>query len=106
MTTSGRAVGSSACRRKRWKYWAGGRAVRDPDVVLGRELEEALEPGAGVLRPVALVAVRQEERQARRARATSSSPAAMNWSMMICAPLTKSPNWASQSTSASGAATE
>ena len=34
------------------------RAVRDPQVLLGRELEEALEPGARVLRPVALVAVR------------------------------------------------
>ena len=22
MTTSGRAIGSSACRRSRWKYWA------------------------------------------------------------------------------------
>ncbi len=29
----------------------------------------------------------------------------MNWSMMICAPFTKSPNWASQMTSASGRAT-
>jgi hypothetical protein len=30
----------------------------------------------------------------------------MNWSIAICAPLTKSPNCASQSTSASGADTE
>ena len=29
----------------------------------------------------------------------------MNWSMMISAPFTKSPYWASQSTSASGAVT-
>ena len=40
-------------------------AVRNPDVVLRAELEEALEPGAGVLRAVALVAVRQEQRQPR-----------------------------------------
>jgi hypothetical protein len=32
------------------------------------------------------------------------SPAAMNWSMTICAPLTKSPNCASQRTRAYGAA--
>jgi hypothetical protein len=31
-----------------------------------------------------------------------AAPAAMNWSMMICAPLLKSPNCASQRTSASG----
>jgi hypothetical protein len=30
----------------------------------------------------------------------------MNWSIATCAPLTKSPNCASQATSASGAATE
>ena len=42
-----------------------GRAVGDADVLLGRELEEALELGARVLRPVALVAVRQEEGQPR-----------------------------------------
>ena len=66
MTTSGRAVASSACRRRRWKYWRRRRAVRDAHVLLRGELEEALEPRARVLGPVALVAVRQEERQARR----------------------------------------
>ncbi len=35
-----------------------------------------------------------------------ASPEEMNSSMMDCAPLTKSPNWASQSTRASGLATE
>src|SRR5205085_7110706 len=45
---------------------AGRRAVRDPDVLLRRKLEEALEAPARVLGPVALVAVRQEERQPRR----------------------------------------
>ena len=43
----------------------GGRAVGDPDVVLRTLLQEALEPRARVLGAVALVAVRQEERQAR-----------------------------------------
>src|SRR5262249_2917592 len=42
----------------------GRRAVRDPEVFLRRELEEALEAGTGVLGPVALVAVRQQQRQA------------------------------------------
>src|SRR5439155_26187408 len=42
------------------------RAVRDADVLLRRELEEPLEARARVLGPVALVAVRQQQRQARR----------------------------------------
>ena len=45
---------------------ARGRAVGDPDVVLRALLEEPLEPRARVLGPVALVAVRQQQRQARR----------------------------------------
>ena len=43
----------------------GGGAVRDPHVLLRGELQEPLEPGARVLGPVALVAVRQQERQPR-----------------------------------------
>ncbi len=42
---------------------ARGGAVRDPDVVLRSLLEEALEPRARVLGPVALVAMREQERQ-------------------------------------------
>jgi len=34
------------------------------------------------------------------------SAEAMNWSIMICAPLAKSPNWASQMTRESGASSE
>ena len=41
------------------------RAVRDADVLLRAELEEALEPRARVLRAVPLVAVRQQQRQPR-----------------------------------------
>ena len=41
------------------------RQVRHADVALGGELQEALEAGAGVLRARALVAVRQQQRQAR-----------------------------------------
>ena len=40
-----------------------GRAVGDADVLLRGELQEALEPRGGVLGPVALVAVREQQRQ-------------------------------------------
>ena len=43
----------------------GGRAVGDPDVLLGGELQEPLEARARVLRAVALVAVRQQQREPR-----------------------------------------
>ena len=66
MTTSGRAFGSSACRRRRWKYCADVLGVDDADVLLRGQLQEALEPGARMLGPVALVAVRQQQRQPRR----------------------------------------
>ena len=42
----------------------GGGAVGDPQVLLRGQLQEPLEPGAGVLGPVSLVPVRQQERQA------------------------------------------
>ena len=41
----------------------GGGRVDDADVLLGGELEEALQPRARVLGPVALVAVRKQQRQ-------------------------------------------
>ena len=43
----------------------GGGAVGDAQVVLGGELQVALQPAAGVLRPLPLVAVGQEEDQRR-----------------------------------------
>ena len=43
----------------------GGRAVGDADVVLGGLLEEALQAAAGVIRPLALPGVRQQQHQAR-----------------------------------------
>ena len=42
----------------------GGGRVGDADVALGGEREEALDAGAGVLRPGALVAVRQQQGEA------------------------------------------
>ena len=65
MTTSGRWRVRRAWRRSRWKYCAGVVRVGDPDVALGGELEEALQPGARVLRALALVAVRQQQREPR-----------------------------------------
>jgi hypothetical protein len=41
----------------------GRRAVGDADVVLGGELEEPLEAGAGMLGALSLVAVRQQQHQ-------------------------------------------
>src|SRR5579859_2586360 len=42
------------------------RAVGDANVLLRGQLEKALEAGARMLGPVALVAVREQQRQARR----------------------------------------
>ena len=41
------------------------RAVRDADVAFRRELEEPLQSGAGMLRSLSLVAVREEQHEAR-----------------------------------------
>src|SRR5207237_9261934 len=42
------------------------RAIGDADVLLRRQLQEALEAGARMLGAVALVAVRKQQRQPRR----------------------------------------
>src|SRR5919201_2113194 len=44
----------------------GGRAIGDADVLLGGELQEALQPRARMLGAVSLVAVWQEQREPRR----------------------------------------
>ena len=64
-TISGRPFSTSAWRRSRWKYCAGRGDVRDADVALGREREEALLARARVLGAGALVAVRQQQREPR-----------------------------------------
>src|ERR1700753_881072 len=51
---------------RRGEVLGGGGRVGDPDVALGAEGEEALDPGALVLRAGALVAVRKEHREAAR----------------------------------------
>ena len=96
-TMSGLRHLRSAWRRSRWKYCAAVEGWQICMLSCGGELEVALDAGAGVLRALAFVAVRQQHHEAAE-QPHLASPAAMNWSMMICAPLAKSPNWASQRT--------
>ena len=44
------------------------RAVDDLPIVLGAKLEVALEPGRGMLRPLAFIAMRQQQHEARHAQ--------------------------------------
>ena len=60
----------------------GRRAVRDPDVLLRGELQEALEPRARVLRPVALVRRAGAAASAATSAPTSRGRSTMNWSMI------------------------
>ena len=98
-TTSGLRTSRCICRRSRWKYWAVD-GLAHLQVVLGAQREEALDAGRRVLRALPLVAVGEQHDQPGGLR-----PLVLgrhdDWSMMICAPLTKSPNCASQPTSAS-----
>ena len=71
---AGRGAAASACRRSRWKYCAAVVRVGDAQVVLGGELQEALEPGAGVLRALPFVAVRQQQHQRRASAPTWRAP--------------------------------
>ena len=77
------------------------RAVRDPDVRLRRELEEALERARSSARARCPRSRAAAAASAATSPPTSTGRSTMNWSMTICAPLTKSPNCASHSTSAS-----
>ena len=105
ITTSGRARLLLDLTAQQMEVLRGRRRVADLHVVLGAELQIAFEPRARVLRPLPLVAVREQEDEAR-SLLPLVPPGAMNWSMMTCAPFAKSPNCASHMTSASGASTE
>ena len=59
-TTSGLRQWRRAWRRRRWKYCAALRRLRDLNIVLGGELDEALDSRAGMFRALAFVAVGQE----------------------------------------------
>ena len=79
---------------------AGGSTGRassdgDLDVVLGAQLQEAFEAGAASA-PAPAPRSRAAAAAPGRCRvSTSTSHEVMNWSMMTCAPLAKSPNCAS-----------
>ena len=59
-TTSGLRHGRSACRRSRWKYCAAVEGWQIWMLSSRGELQVALDARAGVLRPLAFVAVRQQ----------------------------------------------
>ena len=65
MMTSGRCLAIARLAAQQVEVLRRRREVRDADVALGGELQEALEAGRGVLGARALVAVRQQQRQAR-----------------------------------------
>ena len=97
--SSRRAAGASgavAWPRSRWKYCAGVRDVRDAHVVVGRELQEALEARRASARARCPRSRAAGTASAARSGPTWRGPAAMNWSMITWAPFAKSPNCASQ----------
>ena len=102
--TNGRAIGWRIWRRSRWKYCAGVVALQTCMLSSAQSWRyrsrRALEcSGPWPSEPCgSSIPMRVVCRHL-------SSAEAMNWSMMTCAPLAKSPNWASQSTSASGHST-
>jgi hypothetical protein len=104
ITTSGRAVASSACLRSRWKNCAAVVALATRMFSCAaswrKRSSRALEcSGPFPSYPCGRRSV------SREVWPHFERPATRNWSTTICAPLTKSPNCASQRTSASGAAT-
>ena len=66
-TTSGRAEAAAHLAAQQVEVLGGRRAVRDLEVVLGAELQEALDARARVLRPLALVAVREQQHETAHA---------------------------------------
>ena len=65
MTTSGRASRMACLASQEVEVLGRGGRVDDADVALGAERQEALEPRRRVLRARSLVAVRQQQGQAR-----------------------------------------
>ncbi len=99
-TTSGLRTSRCIWRRRRWKYWAAVVALATWMLSSAHSRQEPLDAGRAVLGPLALVAVREQQHEPD-VWPHLSSAATRYWSMMIWAPLTKSPNCASQITSAS-----
>ena len=67
ITTSGLRVVMRICRRIMWNACAGVVGVQTMHVVERAQLQEALQARGAVLRALAFVAVRQEQRQAAQA---------------------------------------
>ena len=64
-TTSGLRHRRKACRRSMWKYWAAVVGWQICTLSRAAKLQEALQTRAGVLRPLPLVTVRQQQDQPR-----------------------------------------
>ena len=106
MMISGRCLAIARLAAQQVEVLRRRRQVGDADVALGGELQEALQARRGVLGARALVAVRAAAASGACVWPHLARPETMNWSMMTCAPLAKSPNCASHSTSVSGASAE
>ena len=65
ITISGRCLAMRAWRRSRWKYWAGVVGLATRMLPSAASAQEALQARGGVLGARALVAVGQQQRQAR-----------------------------------------
>ena len=103
-TTSGLRISRCTCRRSRWKYWAAVEGT--PPGCCPRHTGGGSAPCGPTSAPaLPLVPVGEQHDQPGGLRPLSS-PEATNWSMVIWAPLTKSPNCASHMTSASLCTTE
>ena len=69
-----RSSSSAACRRSRWKYCAAVVQLATRRLMSAASLQEPLGPRARVLRPLAFVAVRQQQHQRRRQPPLARAP--------------------------------
>ena len=67
ITTSGLRNGRPDLASQQVKVLRRSAGVADLDIVFGAQLQEALQAGAGMFRPLAFEAVRQEQHQAAQA---------------------------------------
>ena len=92
-------------RRSRWKYCAGVVQLHTCMLFSAQSVRKRSMRALECSGPLPFVAVRQQHHQPARLSPLLLRQQEMNWSIMICAPLAKSPNCASQITSVSGSAT-
>ena len=103
--TSGRAFGCRAWRRRTWKYCA---AVVQLTMRMFSWAASCMKRSSRALECSGPLPSYPCGRRSvsRELWCHFERPETMNWSTMTWAELTKSPNWASQRTSAAGQATE